>query len=116
MFGCASFEGTNPAALALAFSFLHHNARAKDEWQVSARHELAVSMDQLPVETLDMKAALSAMPPLVKGYLRLGAMIGDGAVVDKQFGTTDIMVVLPVSAINSRYINHYGAEAERYAS
>ena len=60
---------------------------------------------------------LRALPPLVKGYLRLGAFVGDGAaVVDHQFGTTDILIVMPVSQLNTRYVNYYGADASRYAS
>jgi putative hemolysin len=56
------------------------------------------------------------MPPLIKGYLRLGARFGDGAVIDKQFNTTDVLVVLPVSDIEPRYIAHFGADAERHAA
>ncbi len=54
------------------------------------------------------------MPPLVKGYLRLGAMIGDGAVIDEAFGTTDVFIILPIERISSRYITYYGAEANRF--
>ena len=56
----------------------------------------------------DAKAALQQLPPLIKGYLRLGCYIGDGAVVDKQFNTTDIFIILPVSSINPRYFAHFG--------
>ena len=54
--------------------------------------------------------------PLIKGYLRLGAYIGDGAVVDHQFGTTDVLIIMPVSALNPRYVTYYGADASRHAS
>jgi putative hemolysin len=67
-------------------------------------------------EDIDPKAALRALPPLIKGYLRLGAMIGEGAVVDHQFGTTDVLIVLPRAFINPRYINYYGADATRHAA
>ena len=63
----------------------------------------------------DMKAALRSLPPLIKGYLRLGAYIGDGAVIDRQFGTTDVAIVLPVDRISSRYVSYYGADASRHA-
>ena len=116
MFGCASFEGTDPDALALPLSFLHHNARADGEWRASALPGLAVAMNRLPAETVDTRLALHAMPPLIKGYLRIGARIGDGAVIDHQFGTTDVLVILPVAAINPRYIDHYGEDASRYAA
>ncbi len=114
MFGCASFHGTVPEAHALPLSFLHHNCRADAEWDVRALEQHYRSMDIVPQEAINPKVALFSMPPLIKGYLRLGAMIGDGAVVDHQFGTTDVLIVLPVERISSRYINYYGAEADRF--
>ena len=116
MIGCASFEGTDPDALALPLSFLHHHASADSDWRVDARPERAVAMNRLPIETVDMRSALAGMPPLIKGYLRLGAMIGRGAVVDRPFGTTDVMIVLPVDRISERYVRYYGAGASRYAA
>lgn len=116
MIGCASFEGTDPEALALPLSFLHHHASADADWLVEARSERAVSMNRLPIEAVDMRAALSGMPPLIKGYLRLGAMVGRGAVVDRPFGTTDVMIVLPVDRISERYVRYYGSDAGRYAA
>jgi len=116
MIGCASLEGTEPNALALPLAFLHHYARAPEEWQVRALPHRYRPLDRLPKEAVDPKAALHLLPPLIKGYLRLGAFVGDGAVIDYQFGTTDIIVVLPVAAINLRYIDHFGAGAERHAA
>ena len=116
MFGCASFPGIYPEEHALALSFLHHTVSTKGEWAVSARPELYRKMDLMPFEGVNAKKALMALPPLIKGYLRLGAMIGDGAVVDHAFNTTDVLVVLPISSISSRYVNYYGADAGRFAS
>ena len=59
-----------------------------------------------------MKAALKTMPPLIKGYLRLGAFIGDGAVIDRQFGTTDVLIIMPVEKIDPRYFDKFGAPDE----
>ncbi len=114
MFGCASFSGSVPAAHAAGLSFLHHHARADADWDVRALEEHHVGMDMMPLEAVNTKVALFSMPPLIKGYLRLGAMIGDGAVVDEAFGTTDVFIILPVSKISSRYITYYGAEANRF--
>lgn len=112
MVGCASFPGVDPAQHAAALSFLHHKARPPEEWQVSAHDHLRVDMNMMPQEALNMRTALKAMPPLIKGYLRLGAYIGDGAVIDRQFGTTDVLIILPVEHINSRYFAHFGAPDE----
>lgn len=114
MTGCASFPGTIPHAHAEPLSFLAHFRQADGPWYVRARQSRYVSMDLMPREALNAKSALSAMPPLMKGYLRLGALFADGCVVDRDFGTTDVLVVLPVEAISERYIAYYGAEAERF--
>ena len=116
MIGCASFEGTDPERLALPLSFLHHYARAPEEWRATAHSHRRVEMNRMPKEAINPKAALHELPPLIKGYLRIGAYIGDGAVIDHQFGTTDVLVVMPVSAIHARYIDHFGADATRHAA
>jgi putative hemolysin len=116
MIGCASLEGIDPDRLALPLSFLHHYAPAPAAWRARALPQLHIDMNRMPKEAIDTKQALRTLPPLVKGYLRLGAYIGDGAVIDHQFGTTDILIVLPVSAIRARYIQHFGPTGERYAA
>lgn len=116
MFGCASFPGIDPQEHALALSFLNQSSRVKDEWMVSARSDLYRNMDLVASDEINPRQALSAMPPLVKGYLRLGAMIGDGAVVDQAFNTTDVLIVLPIADISGRYTNHFGTDFSRFAS
>ena len=107
MFGCASLDGTDPEQMALPLSFLHHYARAPELWRAQALPRRYVEMNRMSKEAIDPKAALRALPPLIKGYLRLGAYIGDGAVIDHEFGTTDVLIVLPVTAIKQRYFEHF---------
>jgi putative hemolysin len=116
MFGCASLDGTDPQRLAMPLSFLHHHCRAPEPWRARALSERYVEMNLMSKEAIDPKAALRSLPPLIKGYLRLGCYIGDGAVIDHQFGTTDVLIMLPVSALSSRYTEHFGAAAERRAA
>lgn len=115
MFGCASFPGTLPARHAVPLSFLWNHARAEGNWAVNPVSSLAVSMDLVPAEAVSAKAALAAMPPLIKGYLRLGGKFSGSAVIDPQFGTTDVLVILRTEDIAERYLNHYGADAQRFA-
>lgn len=112
MLGCASFEGTDPDAHAMALSFLHHERLAPPDWLVRAHDHLHEPMNRLPRDKVDHRAALKTLPPLIKGYLRLGAFVGDGAVIDHQFGTTDVLVILPVENIDQRYFEHFGAPDE----
>ncbi len=116
MIGCASLDGTDPDRLALPLSFLHHYARAPEGWRTGALQERYVEMDRMPKDVVSPKAALQLLPPLIKGYVRLGAFVGDGAVIDRQFGTTDVLIILPVSEIRARYLAHFGPGAERHAA
>ena len=95
----------------------HAEARIALAVRLAAAHGAHhVEMDRLPAQIVDAKLALKQMPPLIKGYLRLGARFGTGAVVDRQFGTTDVLVILPVAAIDQRYVAYYGDEGQRYAA
>jgi len=116
MIGCASLNGTDPDRLALPLSFLHHFAPAPEAWRACAHPARRVEMNRMAKDAVDAKAALRLLPPLIKGYLRLGALVGDGAVIDHQFGTTDVLIVMPVSAISERYLEHFGADATRHAA
>ena len=107
MLGCASLEGTDPEAHATCLSLLTE-ASAPPEWQVRAHQQHRIEMNRWPRETIDHRQALKLLPPLIKGYLRLGCYIGDGAVIDRQFNTIDVLIILPVSAINARYFAHFG--------
>jgi putative hemolysin len=51
------------------------------------------------------------LPPLVKGYLRSGAMIGEGAFVDHDFNTIDVCIIMPVEQITGRYLSRFSAAA-----
>lgn len=115
LIGCASFEGTNPDQHALPLSFLHHYAVAPEDWRASALAHRYVEMNRIAKSRVSIKEAMRQLPPLIKGYLRLGAWTGSGAVIDRQFGTTDVLVILPVSRIDPRYIEHFGATASRHA-
>jgi L-ornithine Nalpha-acyltransferase len=110
MFGCASLHGVDVAEHALALSYLYHNHLAPPDLRARALDH--VPMDRLPADGYDARAAGRALPPLVKGYLRVGAMVGDGAFVDRQFNTVDVFVVMPVERITRRYLDRFTANDE----
>ena len=109
MFGCASFEGVDPTTHARSLSFLAHHAPSRPDWRVRALDARHVPMATVPREEIDARRTLVELPPLVKGYLRCGATFGDGAVVDAQFGTTDVFVVMPVADIDARVFGRFGS-------
>jgi L-ornithine Nalpha-acyltransferase len=109
MFGCASLPGTNPDVVALPLSYLHHFHPMPEATRVRAHSELYTPMNRIPKEAIDVREARRALPPLIKGYLRAGAQIGDGAVIDRQFGTTDVFIHMPVAGMDARYRDRFGA-------
>ena len=116
MFGCASLPGTDPQALARPLSYLHYNHLAPAPIRARALPHLYVKTDLMPsgevdaeaaVADLDARATIAALPPLIKGYLRLGGMIGEGAVIDHEFQTTDVCIIVVTDQMVSKYFNHF---------
>ena len=117
MFGCASLPGTDPAKLAKPLSYLHYNHLAPEQIRARALADRYIRLDQLPPEQVDAEAAvaeldrraasLSALPPLIKGYLRLGGYIGDGGVLDPDFQTIDVCIIVVTDLMARKYFNHY---------
>jgi putative hemolysin len=107
MFGCASLHGADPLLHTAELSYLYHHHLAPPPLRARAHDSNHVPMDALPAAMIDVRAASRALPPLIKGYLRVGAMIGDGGFVDHQFNTVDVFVVMPVERITSRYAGRF---------
>ncbi len=110
MFGCASMMGTDPEddRLKVPLAYLYHEHLCPDDMMVRAVPDRFVEMNRLAPGEYDMREARRLLPPLIKGYLRLGCFIGDGAVVDYQFGTTDVFILLPVERVTKRYSLRFG--------
>jgi putative hemolysin len=109
MFGCASLEGAVPADHAAALNCLRRSAMASPEWNAAAAHGRGVDLADLPVGAMDPRA-IRALPPLVKGYWRVGAKFGAQAVVDPKFRTTDVFVIMPIVEIQERYLRYFAPQ------
>lgn len=116
MFGCASFHGIDIEPLSEQLSYLYHFHLAPPELCPRTKEEYFVEMNIVPKEKLDAKAAFISMPPLLKGYIRLGAYIGDGAFIDEQFNTTDVCIVMPTSLVREKYVKHYERKTQKSMS
>ena len=124
MFGCASLPGDQPADHALPLSYLYYHHLAPPALRTKALPERYVDMKMLPREAFDPNVAFDTMkldprngsnslPPLIKGYIRVGGFVGDGAVIDHQFNTTDVFIIVKTDLITSRYIRHYERGAKK---
>ena len=107
MFGCASFPGIDPEEHKVAFDYLYRNYLAPNNIRPKAVEDRFIKMKSETIIKCSFKEFLAFIPPLIKGYIRLGAFIGDGAVIDYDFNTTDVCIVLPTKKIASRYKLHY---------
>lgn len=107
MFGCASLPGTDPSQHGLPLSYLYHHHLAPPEIRVRALASRYVKMDTLAPGSYDERKAMARVPPLIKGYLRLGGFVGDGAVIDPEFNTTDVFIIVKTELVTEKYIRHY---------
>jgi len=118
MFGCASLPGADPQAHAVPLSYLYYHHLAPPALLAKALPERYVDMRMLPREAFDPNTVFKAMkldprtgsnslPPLIKGYIRVGGYVGDGAVIDHQWNSVDVFIIVKTDLITSRYIKHY---------
>jgi len=112
LFGVASFHGTDVEALKLPLSWLHHHHLAPEPIRVRALPAHYQRMDLIPAEALDRRAAMVAMPALIKAYLRLGGFVGDGAFIDQAFNTTDVCLLMDTAAMSERHKGFYTRKHE----
>lgn len=111
LFGVASLHGTNIEDLAAPLSLLHHKHLAPPALRVRAQEDVFQPMDLTPPEAIDRVAAMRAVPPLIKSYLKLGGFVGDGAFVDHTFNTTDVCLVIDTDLMSPTVRARYTGQA-----
>ena len=87
---------------------------AAEVWRSAAKHLAAhpghprvVPLHRYPVERLDSNLP-ARIPPLIKGYIKLGATICGEPAWDPDFNTADFPVLLDVETMDTRYRRHFG--------
>jgi len=94
--GCASIGMADGGHIAASvYRQLTARHLAPIEWRVTPRF-------RLPVESLD-DGQTAALPPLIKGYTRLGAMVCGEPAWDPDFNTADLLMLLPIAQLNRSY-------------
>jgi putative hemolysin len=108
MFGCASLPGIDVAEMTLPLAYLHHFHPMPEHLKVRAQPDLYVEMNRTPKDAIDEREGIRSLPAMLKGYVRAGCCIGEGAVIDRQFGTTDVFIYFPLSGLDARYKSRFG--------
>ncbi|MCK0143697.1 GNAT family N-acyltransferase [Aliiroseovarius sp. F20344] len=103
LFGVASFHGTDVDALKGPLSLLHHRHLAPEVIRVQAQTDVFQSMDLLPEDAINRPAAMREVPSLIKGYLRLGGFVGEGAYIDHVFNTIDVCLIIDMSLVSEKH-------------
>lgn len=102
MFGCASIPATDPASAYRQLAYLHRDHLAPEGLRPRAHGAGAVAV--APADAHDEAPELE---PLIKGYVRLGAFIGDGAYIDRAFNCVDVCIVMPTERLSARSVRRY---------
>jgi putative hemolysin len=111
MIGCASLPGADQRAHAATIRWLAASG-GDPSWRVAPRSDRRFTRDDDGAPRgLDARALARGLPPLVKGYWRLGATFSPVPAVDAAFGATDLFVAMPLRDVEARYLKHFGVEA-----
>jgi putative hemolysin len=111
MFGCASFSGCIPSEHAESLSYLYHNHLAESKLLPKTLPQYYIDMNMVAPEQINTKRTFLNLPPLIKGYLRLGGVVGDGAFIDYNFNTTDILMIVQTSGISEKYVSKFSPDS-----
>ncbi len=111
-FGCASFIGTDVSKYQQALAYLYHYHLAPPEIRSRVLPAYYQEMNLIPKNKIDLKQAMKQLPPLIKGYLRLGGYVGDGAFVDYDFNSIDVCIIVKRETVTERYSQRYSPQSE----
>lgn len=100
LFGCSSFQGTDPSDHADAFALLQARHLAPSRWgpRIKAPHVFRLARARL-AGPHDPRRAMAGMPPLLRSYLALGGWVSEHAVVDASLGTMHVFTAVETGAI-----------------
>ncbi len=108
LMGCGSIHSTDPEIASQSFAFLKaKEAISPDEFRVYPNPDFILPGFNPDYTIEDLKAITKNIPPLLKGYIRLGAKICGVPALDSVFGTTDVFILFDRKEITERYAKHY---------
>ena len=107
LFGMASFLNEKPEEIKTELTYLYKKFLMDETIKVKALDKYKVNMNIADLNNVSELSIVKKLPTLVKAYLKLGAKIGDGAVIDNIVKTTDIFVYLPYKNISKTYLKKF---------
>jgi putative hemolysin len=110
LFGCASLHSAAAAEVQPLYSYLRQHHFAPEEFRVTPLEHCRMPLQEDNAAPLDTRAARRQLPPLLKGYLRTGAVVCGAPAFDAEFGTADVLMLMQLQQMAARYQQHYGVE------
>ena len=107
LLGCASFHGTDVMKYTNELSYLRKNFSLPDEFSVkSLDTKIYPSYTKINSNISDLRTFVK-LPPLIKGYLRIGGKVSHNCFVDYKFNTIDLCVIVTTDNIDEKYKKKY---------
>jgi L-ornithine Nalpha-acyltransferase len=105
--GCVSFQGTNVEKLSKELSYLRSNFPLPDEMSVQSLVNSNYPVyNKNIIDESDLRTFVK-LPPLIKGYLRVGGRVSDSFFIDYDFNTIDLCVIVQTDNIDEKYKNKF---------
>jgi putative hemolysin len=107
LLGCVSFNGIDIMKYADELSYLRKNFSLPEEFSVkSLDKKIYPVCTETNLKTNNFRTFVK-LPPLIKGYLRLGGKVSYDYFVDRKFNTIDLCVVVNTDSISEKYKKKY---------
>jgi len=111
LFGCASFPTTNPGEVGQSIALIKEKYYAPEKFRVEPVPGMRLTDLREDVEIADREELFFRLPSLIKGYLRVGALLCGPPALDLEFGTTDLFLLLDVNRASDEYLRRFGLSA-----
>jgi putative hemolysin len=108
LFGCGSMYTTDMTDVSAMFTLLKNKYYAAENYRVQPLDECRFPdlKDDAPIA--DETALFQKLPSLIKGYLRVGALVCGPPALDREFGTADFFLLLDFGSLKEEYLKRLG--------
>ncbi len=108
LFGCASLHTTHHREVNKFYALVREGYYAPEEIRVSPLPDKSFPSLNGTIEIQDPQALFLQLPGLIKGYLRVGALLCGPPALDLEFGTADFFLLLDIKEMTSNYRRRFG--------
>ena len=110
LFGCGSLHLTDEAQVQQVYAYLKARHFAAEEFRVYPLAGSRMSISDEVEAPAESRSVMKLISPILKGYLRTGAVVCGAPAYDEEFGTADVLVLMEMPKLADRYRRHYVGE------